>query len=96
MKSLRDIALVFLILVLIAIGALWMAADAQDKKTQPYWVVVFRFAQTDTPGPDARIYVSVNAAQEGEAAIAAHKFLSEKLTTHAAEKLVYLEAQRKE
>lgn len=96
MKALRDIALIFLILILIAIGALWMAADAQDKKTQPYFVVVFRFNQGDTPGPDCRIYVSVNGSQEGEAAIAAHKYLSEKLTTHAAEKLVYLEAQRKE
>ncbi len=96
MKYMRDIAIVFLILILIAIGAVWMAADGQEKKTQPQYVVVFMFKVGNVPGPDCRINVLVNAWQEGDAAIAAHKFLTEKLTTNAAENLVYLECQRKQ
>ncbi len=97
MKYLAKIVAAFLAIVVAATVAMCcLTTDAQEKKTQPQYVVVFMFKVGNVPGPDCRINVLVNAWQEGDAAIAAHKFLTEKLTTNAAENLVYLECQRKQ
>jgi hypothetical protein len=94
-KYLRDIAVVFLILILIAIGALWLAADAQSV-TGKKFTVTFRFEQGNVLEPETRIYVLVDADNEGSAAIKAFKHLSEKLTVQACEKLKFQEAQQKQ
>lgn len=66
--------------------------------SQQKHTVVFRFrpqANNIQAQPEVRIYVLVDGTTEGEAAINAHKFISEKLTTNAQENLVYLECQKK-
>ncbi len=78
---------------LLMIGALLLLAPQQ---TEPRWTVVFRFAEDNPTMPDARIYVVVRARQEGEAAIKANKYLFDKLSVAAAEKIIYVEAQKRE
>lgn len=98
MKVLRNTALAVLLIFAAAVVAavLCIPAEGQEKKTQPQWTVVFTLKQGNVPGPDARFYILVNATLEGEAAIAGHKYLCEKLTTNAQENLIYLECQRKQ
>jgi hypothetical protein len=98
MKFLGKAGLALLLIFAAAVVAMLLCipAEGREKKTQPQWTVVFGFHQGNVPGPDVRIYVLVNGTVEGEAAIAAHKHLSEKLTVQAAEKLMYLESQRKQ
>lgn len=95
--SLKTTAIVLGIFVVACAAMLFLVpAEAQEKKTQPQWTVVFTLKQGNVPGPDARFYILVNATLEGEAAIAGHKYLCEKLTTNAQENLIYLECQRKQ
>jgi hypothetical protein len=67
--------------------------------TKNKWVVVFTLKDPKDkpfpPGPDMRINLLVDGNTEGEAAINAHKHMSEILTTQAIERLVFVEAQRK-
>lgn len=63
------------------------------------WTVSFKFKQkpaNEIPDLETRIYVVVSTATEGQAAINAHKALSEKLTTNAIERLEFLEAARRD
>lgn len=79
----------------------WMLLSAillacpQSRVTDPEWTVVFTFKQPNVAEPATRIYVVVHAKSEGEAAIYAQKHMTEKLTTTATERLIYLEAQMK-
>lgn len=76
---------------------LLLAGSAPEQQTEPAWTVVFYFRQ-DKPlqTADIRVYVSVRAHQEGEAAIKAHDAVCEKLALDSIKSLVYLEAQKRE
>ena len=78
------------IMLAIALGVLTF--QAPPKVSDPLWNVVFKFKDSDTE-PTCRIHISVNAKTEGEAAIRANKYLSEKLSIAACEKLEFVEAQ---
>ena len=97
MKSLRDLAVITLIIVLLASIAVWcLSTEAQGLVIDPYWTCVFEFKQQiDNPQPLTRIYIHVNGKTEGQAAISAHKSITDRLTTHAQEQLVFVEAQLK-
>jgi len=89
----------FFILVLAASIAIFLIsiADAQSAAGSA-WTVVFRFKSkplNEAPDPDIRIYVLVDGKTEGEAAINAHKALSDKLIAQAADRLEYVESQAK-
>lgn len=90
------IATVLVVFLACAVGALLcIPLDAQERVTDPDWTVVLQFKKNDVPQPFVRIYVLVKARTEGEAAIKAHRFMSEKLTTQAADQIEYMEAQQK-
>lgn len=92
----RLIALALVVFLVGALGALLcIPVDAQERVTDPEFTVVFQFKKNDVPQPFVRIYVLVKARTEGEAAIKAHRAMSEKLTTQAADQLEYIEAQQK-
>lgn len=97
MKYLSRVTVAYVAIVIAAIVAMcYLTADGQSVSQQKH-TVVFRFKpQANLQAqPEVRIYVLVDGATEGEAAINAHKFISEKLTTNAQENLVYLESQKK-
>lgn len=86
-------------LVLAASIAIFLisAAEAQSATAAAY-TVVFKFKAkplNEPAGPDIRIYILVDAKTEGEAAINAHKALSERLTAQATDALEFLESQQK-
>jgi len=99
MKLAKRLALVFFVLVLAAsLAILCLTAEAQAVAPHK-WVVTFTFRAkpaNEGPDPEVRLYVLVTSATEGQAAINAHKALSEKLTTNAIERLEFLEAARKD
>ena len=66
------------------------------KATDPVWTVVFAFKQGNGFEPNCRMYVSTQAKTEGEAAIRAHNYLSEKLSIPAAGQLEFVEAQQRQ
>lgn len=75
---------------------LLMAGSTTEQQTEPAWTVVFYFRQDRPNVADIRVYVSVRAHQEGEAAIKAHDAVCEKLALDSIKSLVYLEAQKRE
>lgn len=93
----KYLAASMLAVLLAGSAAVWAVPLPQD--TNPAWTVTFRFKHPVTgPAPKAeiRIYVSVRALQEGEAAILAHEALAEKLAMDSIKELMYLEAQKRE
>lgn len=99
-KFTKRIVTVFFIILLAAVMAiLLLNADVNAQSlTGPSWAVVFRFKPRpahEGPEPDIRLHIHVDGRTEGEAAINAHKALSEKLTSQATERLDFLEAQQK-
>ena len=94
----RFIFVVVLVFLVGIIGTLVVIPVEAQSLTQRNWTVVFRVkakANDFPPPPELRIYVVVDGATEGEAAINAHRYLSGLLTTNAAENLLFLEAQQK-
>ena len=96
MKYMRDIAVVFLIIVAIATVAMCCLTSEAQSVTGKKWTVTYRFEQGNVLEPETRIYVLVDAENEGSATIKSYKHLSEKLTTQATEKLKFLEAQQRQ
>ena len=96
MKWQRWIAGATLIVVALASLAVWCFSTEAQSVTGRKYTVTFKFKQPNVQEPDTRIYVLVDAPNEGEAAIRAYKHLSERLTTTATEKLEFLEAQQKQ
>jgi hypothetical protein len=99
MKFLCKAGLALLLIFAAAVVAMLLCIPAEGQSvTKPQYTVTFRFKPQANiqVQPEARIYILVDASTEGEAAINAHKFISEKLTTNAAENLQFLEAQRKQ
>lgn len=85
--------------VLLAGSAAVLAApipELPEQDTSPSWVVVYRWKQDNPNMPDCRIYVVVKAAQEGEAAVKAFRFLQDKLAAQAADSLTFVEAQKRD
>lgn len=99
MKSLvaKLVATFFIIILAASLAILCLCADAQST-TGPQWTIVFRFKPkplNEPADPDIRIYVLVDGTTEGGAAINAHKALAEKLTAQSADRLEFVESQRK-
>lgn len=93
--SLKTLALVAAVVLAASCIVFLFDAEAQSVTGRKF-TVTFMFKQPNVPEPDTRIYVLVDAANDGDAAIKAYKHLSEKLTTTATERLIFLEAQRKQ
>ncbi len=91
-------ALVICVFTVATVAMLLCVPAEGQSVTKPQYSVVFRFKpQANIQAqPDARIYILVDGATEGEAAIAANKFICEKLTVNAQDNLIFLEAQRKQ
>jgi hypothetical protein len=66
--------------------------QAPPTVTGDAYTVVFNFKRKTPMDLLCRIYVSVNARNEGDAAIRAHKFVSEKMTNIAVDDLEFQEA----
>ncbi len=66
------------------------------KASDPLWNTVWTFKVSNVFDPTCRIYVSVNARTEGEAAIRAHKYICDKLSIPAADTLEFVEAQQRQ
>lgn len=101
MRYLRDIAVVFLILVIVASIAVWCLsteAQATGPVTGNEYTIVFRLKPQASEGikPEVRVYVVANGTTEGEAIITGYKYLAEKFTVQATEQLQYLEVQGRE
>lgn len=100
-KFARDIIITLFVLVLAAsMAILLLNADVNAQSiTGKKWTVVMTMKPARDnpfpPAPEVRLYVVVDGETEGQAAINAHKFLSELLTTNAQERLMYLESQQK-
>ena len=83
-------------ILLVASVLVWcLSADAQSV-TGKKFTVTFRFKQGNVPEPEVRVYILIDAKNDGDAAIEAYKRLAEKLTVAAQEKLEFLEAQQKQ
>ena len=96
MKLAPKLVVATLIVLVIASLAVWCFSTEAQSVTGRRYTVTFRFKQPNVPEPDTRIYVLVDAPNEGEGAIRAYKHLAEKLTMNAQEKLEFLEAQQKQ
>jgi len=100
-KFAKSMTFAFLILVIVASLAIFiigMSSASAQSATGSAWTVVFKFKPkplNEPAGPDIRIYIMVDAKTEGEAAINAHKAISERLTAQAADALEFLESQQK-
>lgn len=96
MKYPRGLFVATLILLIAASCAVWCFSTEAQSVTRPKWTCVYTWKQPNVPEPDTRIYVLVDADNEGDAAIKSFKHLSEKLTTTATERLIFVEAQRRQ
>ena len=96
MKGLRKLLVATLVIFAVATVIIWCLATEAQSVTGSKFTVVFSFVQPNVPEPDTRIYVLVDADNEGEASIKAYKHLAEKLTINATEKLKFVESQRKQ
>jgi len=94
MKSIRKLLAIAFVVFLIATMAMCLTvpANAQVWKT---WTIVFRF-KDNAGAPPCRLYLTIIADTEGQAAIDANKFLYEQLQPGPYGNLIYMEAQRKE
>lgn len=91
--------MVMLAILILAIAlVLCLSAEAQSV-TGKKWVVVMTMRPPKDnplqPQPEIRFNLIVDGDGEGQAAINAHKYLSELLTTNAGERLLFLEAQQR-
>ncbi len=68
---------------------------APPKGVQDDFTVVFGFKPKNAGDPVCRIYLMVKGRSEGEAAIRAQRYLSERIAIGAMEDLEYLEANLK-
>lgn len=76
-----------------AVLAIPLEAQQPPKVTDPEYTVVFTFKKKTAVDSLCRIYILVSAKTEGEAAIRAHKYLSERLSVAAVEDIDFQEAQ---
>lgn len=94
----RIILALFVLILAASLAVMCLTLEAQSV-TGKKWTVVMTMKPPKenplVPQPEIRFYIVVEGDGEGEAAINAHKHMSELLTTQAAERLQFLEAQQK-
>lgn len=98
-KLIKSLCFVMLIILVLATLAIFYVCTAEaNVQAGTGWAVVFKFKAkplNEAPDPEIRIHLLVQGATEGEAAIAAHKAIAEKLTAQSADRLEFVEAQKK-
>lgn len=93
---LRVVAVVIGIFLAACTAAIFLVPAEAQSVTRKKYTATYMFEPGNVPGPDVRIYVLVDADNEGDAAIKSYRCLAEKLTIGATEKLKFLEAQQRQ